>query len=485
MTGPARELQVQPQDLARLLDLERRARHSGDDRELAFLLVNDTHALTPYRQAVLWSSTRGVLALSGLLQAEANAPYVQWLGKLIKHVAARATAPAPKGQPGAQDPTPPNSSAQRAPQRFDASTVPTPLGTEWADWWPSEALYIALPPDPLAGKQSDETVALVLVREEHWSDTDTTLLHEWLDAAAHVYWIQQRRHRSGWRIAGQTLRRILLGRPGRAWWKGPWWLWALVIGGVLSLPVPLSVLAPGELVPAHPMVVRAPVEGVVDVFHVKSNQDVAKGDPLFGFDEALIQSRAEVARQTLATAEVEYRQTSQQALSDPRVRPQMAVLVGKIEEKRAELNYLREQRKRSLVLAPQDGVVLIDDPNEWIGRPVSVGERILRIASPTDVEVEAWLHLADAIALPNGAKVQLYLNADPVSPVQATLRYMAHDAVQRPDGAYAYRVRATLAQVTQHRVGLKGTAKLLGPDVALGYWLIRRPLAAARAYLGV
>ncbi|MFM1908853.1 MAG: hypothetical protein RLZZ591_2530 [Pseudomonadota bacterium] len=467
MNEEARTLQVEAHDLARLLDLERRARHSGTDRELAFLLVNDTHELTPYRQAVLWSSTRGVLALSGLLQAEANAPYVQWLKRLMRSATAGA-APGPAGI-----------------KQLHAGAVPAEVAREWADWWPAEALYVPLPAGQAGAKANHETVALVLVRDEAWTDKDSTLLQEWLDAAGHVYWMQQRARRGAWRALGTGLKRALAGQPGRAWWKGPWWLWLAAVAGVLALPVPLSVLAPGELVPAHPMVVRAPLEGVVDVFHVKPNQDVRKGDPLFGFDEALIQSRTDVARQTLATAEVEYRQTSQQALSDPRVRPQMAVLVGKIEEKRAELNYLREQRKRSQVLAPQDGVVLIDDPNEWIGRPVSVGERILRIAAPTDVEVEAWLPLADAIALPDGAQVHLYLNADPVSPVDATLRYMAHDAVQRPDGSYAYRVRATLTQPTQHRVGLKGTAKLLGPDVALGYWLIRRPLAAARAYLGV
>ncbi|MEY4757951.1 MAG: hypothetical protein RJA34_2849 [Pseudomonadota bacterium] len=464
MNDESRTLQVEAQGLAHLLDLERRARHSGSDRELAFLLVNDTHELTPYRQAVLWSSTRGVLALSGLLQAEANAPYVQWLQRLIRGAAGSGTPEV---------------------KSLHAGSVPADVAADWADWWPAEALLLPVLAGQNRGRAGSETVALVLVRDEPWTDKDMTLLQEWLDAAGHVFWAQQRQRQGGWRALGAGLKRVLVGQPGRAWWKGPWWLWLAVLGGVLALPVPLSVLAPGELVPAHPMVVRAPLEGVVDVFHVKPNQDVRKGDPLFGFDEALIQSRTDVARQTLATAEVEYRQTSQQALSDPRARPQMAVLVGKIEEKRAELNYLREQRKRSQVLAPQDGVVLIDDPNEWIGRPVSVGERILRIAAPTDVEVEVWLPLADAIALPDGAKVNLYLNADPVSPVEGRLRYMAHDAVQRPDGSYAYRVRATLTQPTQHRVGLKGTAKLLGPDVALGYWVIRRPLAAARAYLGV
>jgi hypothetical protein len=65
------------------------------------------------------------------------------------------------------------------------------------------------------------------------------------------------------------------------------------------------------------------------------------------------------------------------------------------------------------------------------------------------------------------------------------MRYLAHDAVQRPDGVYAYRLRATLTETTQHRVGLKGTVRVQGPWVPLVYGLLRRPLAAVRSYLGV
>jgi multidrug efflux pump subunit AcrA (membrane-fusion protein) len=253
----------------------------------------------------------------------------------------------------------------------------------------------------------------------------------------------------------------------------------------LVFPVRLTVLAPGELVPSHPVVIRAPLDGVVDVFHVQPNQQVKKDQPLFGFDEALIQSRLEVAAQTLSTAETEYRQTSQQALTDAKSKPQLAMLTGKIEEKRAEVDFLRDQLTRARVLAPQDGVALFDDPAEWIGRPVAVGERMMRIATPSDVEVEAWLPLADAIVLPAGSSVSLYLNASPLFAVSAKLRYMAHDAVQRPDGSYAYRVRATLETPTDHRVGLKGTAKLHGAWVPLIYWVLRRPLATLRSTLGV
>jgi multidrug resistance efflux pump len=250
------------------------------------------------------------------------------------------------------------------------------------------------------------------------------------------------------------------------------------------VPVRLSVLAPGELVPRNPMVVRAPLDGVIDAFHVQPNQDVTQGQALFGFDEALIRSRLRVAQQSLATAQAEYRQTAQQSLVDARVRPQLAALTGRIEEREAETAFLREQLQRSRVAAPQAGIALFDDPTQWIGKPVVVGERILRIAAPQDVEVEAWLPVGDAVKLEPGTPVQLFLNARPLEPVSATLRFMAHEAVQRPDGSHAYRLRASLTAPAGHRVGLKGTARLEGETVPLIYWVVRRPLATVRAWIG-
>jgi multidrug efflux pump subunit AcrA (membrane-fusion protein) len=248
--------------------------------------------------------------------------------------------------------------------------------------------------------------------------------------------------------------------------------------------VRLSVLAPGELVPSEPAVIRAPFEGVVAGFLVKPNETVQAGTPLFSFDDATVATRLEVARQALATAEAEYRQATQQALGDARYKAQLVVIAGKIEEKRAELAFLQGQLERSRVLSPRAGIALFDDPAEWVGKPVVTGERILRVAAPDRMEVEAWLALDDAIPLAAGAPVTLYLNASPFQPVDAKLRFVAHDAVLRPEGTYAYRVRAELVDPPRHRIGLKGTAKLSGGWVPLGYWMLRRPIAAVRQFLG-
>jgi multidrug efflux pump subunit AcrA (membrane-fusion protein) len=171
-------------------------------------------------------------------------------------------------------------------------------------------------------------------------------------------------------------------------------------------------------------------------------------------------------------------------LTDAKFKSQLGVLAGKVEERRSDIEYLQEQLTRARVLAPQEGVVLMDDPSEWIGKPVNTGERILRIAALDDSEVEAWVSIADAISMEIGDSVTLYLSANPLSPVSAKLRYMSHEAVQRPDGTYAYRVRATLEDKTSHRIGLKGTAKLHGRWVPMTFWILRRPWATARAYLG-
>ena len=322
--------------LVTLLDLSRRARLAKSARELGFLLVNDSHALGAYRQAALWLGDAGVYTLSGLVQVEANAPYALWLKQLCLHLQRQPLEPA---------------------QALSADALPSALTQGWAEWWPAHALWLPLP-------QARQGGGLLLARDLPWSPEELALLREWVDTWWHAFAPLYQADLGFW----QRWRGRLFGtrrNAVRRWWQRPLLLWAALLAGVLAVPVHMTVLAPGELVPTRPMVVRAPIDGVVDVFHVQPNQAVKKDQALFGFDEALIQSRIQVAAQTLATARTDYRQTSQQALVDAKVRPQLSALAGKIEEKRTELEYLRDQLTRARVLAPQAGVALFDDASTY------------------------------------------------------------------------------------------------------------------------
>jgi hypothetical protein len=444
--------------LLALLELGRRARGADSANELAFLLVNDSHALFPYRQAALWFADNGVKALSGVVEPEANAPYAQWLDAVCRFLRdEHATV-----------------------MRVDARTLPETLAAEWNEWLPPHGLWL-----PFAERQHSASGGILFAAEQPWPDEIVALLQEWIDTW-HYAWARQPPS------AAWSLRRLthvataaLLPNPQLSWWQQRRLRIAAAVIAVLLCPVRLSVLAPGELVAANPAIIRAPLDGVIAQFQVQPNQAVKAGQPLFNFDEAPIAARLEVATQALATAQAEYRQFEQQALADSKFKTQLAIVSGKIGEKQAEADYARYQFEHARVVAPQDGIAQFDDPSEWIGKPVQTGERIMRIAAPNDVEIEAWLPIGDAIPLGDNADVKLYLASSPFSSIAARVRYVAHDAVPRPDGSYAYRVRARLDDVTDQRVGSKGTAKLAGEWVPLGYWVLRRPIAVIRQHIGL
>ncbi|MFZ2268533.1 MAG: HlyD family efflux transporter periplasmic adaptor subunit [Azonexus sp.] len=444
--------------LLRLIALTGRARQAGSDAELAFIAVNDSHALCPYRQGALWFVDGGIEALSGVVEPEANAPYVLWLNQVCRFL----------------------SDNYRTPTAVGAIQFPAALADEWAEWLPPHALWL-----PFATRQEQGPGGLLLAAEQAWPETSIMLLGEWAEVWHHARLARNTPDAWSWRRLKQAVIALLAGQPGLPWWQRRRPRLAAALLAVLLCPVRLSVLAPGELVPANPAVIRAPVDGVVGQFHVQPNAVVKTGQALFSFDEAAIAARREVSAQGLATAQTEYRQYAQQAVSDSKAKAQLASQLGKIEEKRAEADYSREQLERSRVSAPQDGIALFDEPSEWIGKPVQTGERIMRIAAPGDVEVEAWLPIGDAIPLPEQANVSLYLAASPLSSLSAQLRYVAHDATPRPDGTYAYRVRGRLEGTTNLRVGLKGTARLSGGWVPLIYWMLRRPLATIRQAVGI
>lgn len=155
-------------------------------------------------------------------------------------------------------------------------------------------------------------------------------------------------------------------------------------------------------------------------------------------------------------------------------------------EREAEVAYLNELLSRVEVRAPADGVAVYGDPNDWIGRPVVTGERIVLLADPKDAGVLVWLPVADAINLEPGADMGVFLHVAPLSPYTAKLTQTSYQAALSPEGIASYRIRGSFdGPAPEARVGLKGTAKLYGERVPLAYVLFRRPLAAVREWTGL
>jgi biotin carboxyl carrier protein len=438
-------------DAPALVALLHAAHRAATPAERLFVLLNRTREVLPYHAAVLWQAQAGLIGHSGVSQVDAHGPYGLWLTRLL-----RTLARLPAGRLTAE-----------AVQPADPACA-----DEWDQWWPPHALWL-----PAA---DDGAAALLLVRETGWSNAELDGLTQWADL---------------WRLAeraasARARRRVFdpgalwlaLRRPGRA--AGLKLSAVIAIALLGAMPVHLTLRAAGELVPREPTVLRAAIEGTVRRLAVEPNQVVQAGQMLAELDDASASSRLQVARQGLATAEAEWRQTSQAALGDPKAKAQLPAAQGKLNEKVSEVRFLEQQMQRTALLAPHAGVVLIDDAGSWAGRTVQAGEALMRLAEPQDQELEAWLGVGDAIDLPAGTTMQLHLASRPAEPVPAALRLYGYEAEHRPDGSLAYRLRGKLAGPPSERLGARGTVRIEGPNEPLVYAVLRRPLAALREATG-
>ncbi|MGD0108673.1 MAG: HlyD family efflux transporter periplasmic adaptor subunit [Rhodopila sp.] len=433
--------------LSLLLGLVQRLRRAVSADEVAFIMVNETIMLAPYRQALLWRDKGGVAAVSGLAVIDRNAPFVLWTGRLCRAFG----------------------DGLDRPRKITAADIPAAVAEDWDEWLPEHCLAL-----PLRTPAGARLGLLLFVRDAAWSEGETLFLADAAETGA-LAWAYHLRPGALREVHDRWVR-IPLRR----------WLAAVAILAVAMIPVHLSVLAQGEVVAHDPAVVRAPLEGVVEHVLVTPNEAIEAGQLLFELDTSAIRGKLVVAQKALQTARAEYEQAAQQAFSDMKAKAQLGVLSAHIEERRADVAYLSDQLARSRVVAPRPGVAVLDDPSEWVGKPVSVGERVLSVADEHDTEVEAWLAPGDVIDLPVDAPVTLFLNVDPIHPVHAALRYIGYETLMRPDGTLAHRVRASLPETQEKpRLGLKGTVRLDGDRVPLAYWLLRRPLVAARQMFGL
>ncbi|MDD1619949.1 MAG: HlyD family efflux transporter periplasmic adaptor subunit [Methylococcaceae bacterium] len=442
MTDTQRQLAA----LATLLHLEKSFRNADTAEALAYTLVNDSHGLIEFRQAALWRiDDAQVFALSGLAVIDANAPYILWLKRLLKQLSADA------------------SGAIRA---LTAEDVGSPGADEWTQWLPAHALWL-----PVSAHGAAPRAGLLLAREEAWTDAELYLLEHLAHTFGHA-WAALLPRPAFWKRVRLTKKRLLIGLAA-----------AFVL---LWIPVRQTALAPASVIPGHPTILRAAIDGVVDRFYIQPNDRVAKDQPLLSLEDEIIRNKLLVTRKTLAVAEAEYRKTAQQAMFDTDSKAQVNILKSRIEQQEAEVRGMEDWLARIDIKAPHAGIAVFSDVNDWIGKPVAIGERILMVADPADVELEIQLPVADAIKLEPGAEVRFFLNIDPATPVSAELYFSAYQAEVTSDDAMAYRLKARFGQAgAPPRIGLKGTAKVFGARVPFVYYVLRRPLAVLRQWLGM
>jgi hypothetical protein len=312
---------------------------------------------------------------------------------------------------------------------------------------------------------------LALFREQPWKEGELHLLSYLGDAYGHALALSQAaKPAKSWRerLKAKRLQLII----------------ALIFIGALFFPIRQSVLAEAEVIPLHANLIRAPLDGVVEKFFVQPNESVTVGQKLFELDMTQLRSRLSVAEETRDIAKTEYLQTTQQAMLDPTAKSKLALLKDKWDQQVAEVEYVRSLLTRCEVTANKAGVSVFDDPNDWLGKPVTQGEKILAVADPQAVELEIRLPMDDLIELSAGNEVLFFSNVTPNHPLSATLSYFSYRASPTPAQVMAYRLKAQFTGNNElPRLGYRGVAKLYGTRRPFVLWLLRKPIRTVRLWL--
>lgn len=450
MTEPAAEQQSR-NIAAELLEFQRKLQACKSLRELAFVAVNEGFSVLRFDQAVLWQydlrSQVAVEAVSGLAEVAPEAPYVQWLSRVAVHF---AESP---GQPVVAS---------------SLADLPESLAEDGAEWSPDQLVHCALlsPEGVVLG-------GLLFARDEPFGEVDRAVAQWMASAAGFSLWAWRRDYRPVQRWLRRTsTRRLLMGV-------------ALALALLSFVPVRLSALAQAEISPIRPYPITAPVEGVVDSIKVQPNQIVAADEPLVVLNDTTTRNKLAVAVKALDIAKADLQRAINKSFTDDQSKGELNLLDARVREKVAEVAFLSEMLDRYSISAPQGGLAIFADAEEWRGRPVQPGERIMVVADPSMVEVTVYVPPEDAVQLELGSEVSVFLNVDPLSPLKARIVQTSYETITMPDNSLAYVVKAKLEPGALPRIGLRGTAKVYAEEVSLGYYLLRKPILFLRKSLGV
>ena len=449
--------------------LEAQLRRQKSPMALSLWAVNELNSIVEYSQSVVFRMDRAgrlkTIAVSNLASIDRDTPFIRWIEEQVRKALKAEKNNQTEDVSGAIQ-VPLSSQIIAAGQtRGDRKAE---NGGEQGGVYPFQhAVFL-----PFYNRNGEVFGGLLMARGHLWQQSEEVVLVRLAETISHAF-------------------QALLPQKRLALWALPKWLMAgllLLLIAVMFIPVPMTTLAPAEIIADKPVVVSAPIEGVVRRVFKDANVVVKQGEVLFEFDNTELKAAADIARRKELVARARQATAKQAAFNDVEVYRQLAIVEAEVALAAAEKNFAEEKLARTIVRAGRSGLLIYTDRKDWVGKPVRTGERVMEIADISQVALRVDLPVADAISLMQGADVRVFLDADPLKAITAKLRHASYHAVEQPGIGLVYRVVADLDARQEKdivpRIGLRGTAQIFGEKVFLGFYLFRKPISTLRQYFG-
>lgn len=406
-------------------------------QNLAFLILNDTTQVVRYNRAVLWDmegKKPKLIGISGQTDIHRNSPIVLQWKQIIESLDDLKKTQILQNTPSAESN---RSSVVWLPIIYQDKLL---LGL-WLERWEGAA----------------------------WAEDETIIINFLLQGYA-----------AAWaKILPKFTLPIFKIRPSVA-------VSSVAIVLLLTLvKVPLRIVAPCEIVAKDPTIISAPLEGIIEGLHVDPGQTVEKGQLLFNYDKRVPLQELKVAEKQVEIAESELNRTNVLAYTDKKMLGDISILELRLKKELFDLELAKYRAGKLDVKAPKEGVVVMNNPDNWRGTPVKIGEKIMMLADPQMTKVRIWVPESDNIVIDFKKPIKVFLNTNPENSYKAQLNYISAYSIVNEKSLTSFIAEADWVEKNKNfKLGLKGSAVLYGDNVSLFYYIARRPWAFLRNWLG-
>ena len=438
--------------IAKLIGLEKKTREAKTEDELNFVIVNETRQLVDYISSflLLKSPTDSFVskATSDLATVDRTSPLINYLERIINHK---------------------NYKDKKDIQSIDLEKISKSLKIKKPKNIPNFILQV-----PLFSPQQGFQGFLILSKSENFKDSEIDLLIHLASTFGHAL--------NSFKKDFSINKLLKKNFSGKRFWMG-----VFVFLIISIIPIKIKSTAPVDVVPSSPKLITAPFDGVVKNIVINNNDKIIVGDLVVLLEDLDLTNEYNLAQQSLQIAEKELLRSRQSSFSDKKEKARLAELVAQVDLKKAELKSVSERLKNSKIYSTQNGVAIVDRKSEWQGRPVSVGEKIITIANPNEIEFLIWLPVKDSLVIEKNSLVKVFLDVNPMRSLKGKLLRASYQPSLSPEGILSYKLTASYEGNAKKlpRIGLRGTAKVYGGRVPLFYYLFRKPITFVRQLIGI
>ena len=436
--------------VARLIGLEKKVKEARTEDELYFVIANETRQIIDYVNSFLLLKTPTdkfkIKATSDLATVDRTSPLLTFVENFIHNDKTIDT---------------------KEIQNLDVEKLAKNIKAEKPKNLPENILFI-----PIISPQRGLQGYLLLGRQKQFTDSDTELVRHLSASYGHAF--------------NSFLKDISINNYFKKYFKEKKsWKIYLSIFIILILPLRLTSTAPVEVVAKKPKLVTAPFDGVVKEIVINNNDKVKFGDLLILFEDIELNNDYNLAKQSLQVTQKELLRSRQSSFSNNEEKGRLAELVAQVELKKAEVASAEEKLKNTKLFAKQKGVAIVDQKNDWQGRPVKVGEKIMTVVNPDEVEFLIWLPVKDSLVIKENSKVKVFLDVNPISSLKGKLLRASYAPSLSPEEVLSYKIGASFDGKKPPRIGFRGTAKVYGSRVPLFYFVLRKPITFMRQFIGI